>query len=143
MGSQEDVAARADVSQSLISQIERGVQHPLGVSVERFGRLLAALEWSSSEFSRETGIDLSVDILLKKEGDKTYEVIQVKRSAPLPPGLEAAIKIYGKRFEDLQDPVWQQYLAGFNWRSGQPQNPEAWLDLYRDLVRAGVEPGEA
>lgn len=59
----------------------------------------------------------------------------------LPQGLQAAVDTYGKRFEDLRDPKWQQYLAGFSWREGEPEDPEAWLDLYRDLTRAGVVPG--
>ena len=72
---------------------------------------------------------------------------QPERPAPrarsLPQALQDAIDLYGKRFEDLRDPAWQQYLAGFNWREGQPDDPEAWLDLYRDLTRAGVVPGES
>lgn len=71
---------------------------------------------------------------------------QPERLAPrvrsLPQALQDAIDLYGRRFEDLRDPAWQQYLAGFNWREGQPDDPEAWLDLYRDLTRAGVVPGE-
>lgn len=65
------------------------------------------------------------------------------RTRQLPQPLQDAIEAYGKRFEDLRDPAWQQYLAGFNWREGQPDDPEAWLDLYRDLIRAGVVPGES
>ncbi|MFC6592375.1 hypothetical protein ACFP81_10485 [Deinococcus lacus] len=60
----------------------------------------------------------------------------------LPDGLRDAIDLYGSRFSDLQDPAWQQYLATFNWRTGQPSEAERWLDLYRDLARAGVVPGE-
>lgn len=58
VGSQEELAIQADVSQSLISQIERGVQHPTGVSVERFTRLLGVLKWSVEDFSLATGIGL-------------------------------------------------------------------------------------
>ncbi|WP_197408542.1 helix-turn-helix domain-containing protein [Deinococcus actinosclerus] len=59
----------------------------------------------------------------------------------LPHGLQEAVELYGKRYSDLQDPSWQNYLAGFRWREGEPEEPEAWLDLYRDLLRAGVVPG--
>lgn len=60
---------------------------------------------------------------------------------PLPDALQEAITLYSKRYSDLLDPVWQQYLASFRWRTGEPTDPDRWLDLYRDLVRAGVEPG--
>ncbi|WP_322474693.1 helix-turn-helix transcriptional regulator [Deinococcus sp. AB2017081] len=60
---------------------------------------------------------------------------------PLPDALHEAVQLYGKRFPELRDARWQQYLAGFNWREGQPDDPEAWLDLYRDLTRAGIVPG--
>lgn len=49
---------RTDISQSLISQLERGVQHPSSVAVERFARLLDALRWSVSEFETATGVQL-------------------------------------------------------------------------------------
>lgn len=58
VGSQEELAARADMSQSLVSQIERGVQSPAGLSVDRFARLLNALAWTAPQFSQATGIDL-------------------------------------------------------------------------------------
>lgn len=65
----------------------------------------------------------------------------LKRFKALPHGLQEAVELYGKRYSDLQDSTWQTYLAGFRWREGEPEEPEAWLDLYRDLVRAGVVPG--
>lgn len=66
---------------------------------------------------------------------------QRPRSRALPHGLQEAVELYGKRYSDLQDTTWQNYLAGFRWREGEPEEPEAWLDLYRDLIRAGVVPG--
>lgn len=77
---------------------------------------------------------------------KTGAALTLKESAPharpLPQGLQDAIDAFGKRFPDLLDAKWQQYLAGFQWRRGIPEDPTAWLDLYRDLDRAGVVPGE-
>ncbi|MCD0164454.1 helix-turn-helix transcriptional regulator [Deinococcus sp. 12RED42] len=63
------------------------------------------------------------------------------KARTLPQGLQEAIELHGKRYSDLRDPTWQNYLAGFRWREGEPEEPEAWLDLYRDLTRAGVVPG--
>lgn len=58
VGSQEELSARTNISQSLISQLERGSQHPGSVAVERFGRLLDALNWTVHEFSEATGVDI-------------------------------------------------------------------------------------
>ncbi len=69
------------------------------------------------------------------------EITQSTRHVTLPQGLQEAIELHGKRYSDLRDPTWQHYLAGFRWREGEPEEPEAWLDLYRDLIRAGVVPG--
>lgn len=145
--SQETVALDSGIlNQTTVSELEGGKYELQNLTVARVTGLARGLEWSLAELEEETGIDLGLSQYVPRSSREETSGTRrrsVKRSAPLPPGLEAAIKIYGKRFEDLQDPVWQQYLAGFNWRSGQPQDPEAWLDLYRDLVRAGVEPGEA
>lgn len=73
---------------------------------------------------------------------KSAPVAMSQRSSrPIPQGLQDAIDAFGKRYPDLLNPVWQQYLAGFQWRRGIPEDPTAWLDLYRDLDRAGVVPG--
>lgn len=56
--SQEEMAIQADVSQSLVSQIERGVQNPIGVSVERFMKILHTLGWSPKEFTTATGLEM-------------------------------------------------------------------------------------
>ena len=69
------------------------------------------------------------------------EIARPPRHVSLPQGLQEAIELHGKRYSDLRDPTWQNYLAGFRWREGEPEEPEAWLDLYRDLIRAGVVPG--
>lgn len=64
------------------------------------------------------------------------------RDNPIPDALKQAAELHGKRYPELLDPQWQAYLAGFRWRDGAPDDPDAWLDLYRDLNRAGVVPGE-
>lgn len=124
----------------------------------RIQRMLSCLlGWTADEFSAHVGITIpEVPYVLNKNG-KLMEVAtpeleeQWKRSGSpkpkevnlrdLPQGLQEAIKEFGRRFSDLLDPRWQQYLAGFQWREGVPDDPNAWLDLYRDLDRAGVVPG--
>lgn len=151
--SQEELAIRADISQSLVSQLERGVQHPTGVSVERFARIIKALEWTTIEFLSATGLEIDHIVPLSAGGTASTENRQyitaeenalkgTKSLNPLPEGLKEAVELYGKRFPDLAHSTWQQYLARFRWRDGQPDDPEAWLDLYRDLTRAGIEPGD-
>jgi len=55
VGSQEELAFRADVSQSLVSQIERGIQSLSGIAPDRLGRLLRALGWTLESFEAATG----------------------------------------------------------------------------------------
>lgn len=57
--SQEEMAFRAGISQSLLSQIERGVQNPLRMSVDNFLRYLSALRWTPKEFAEATGLQVS------------------------------------------------------------------------------------
>lgn len=137
VGSQEDLAVRAEISQSLVSQIERGVHNPTSLSVDRFAQFLDALNWSAAEFSAATGIEIS-GILT---GAPVEQSSPKPRRINLPQALREAIEKYSRRYPDLRDPTWQNYLAGFRWREGEPEEPEAWLDLYRDLIRAGVVPG--
>jgi repressor LexA len=56
--SQEDVAFETEISQSLISQIERGVQNPMFISTTRFYQLLNTLQWTPEQFTRATGLEL-------------------------------------------------------------------------------------
>ncbi len=54
----ETFAADKDgrMSQRTISNLEAGDIHPLNISVRRFGNYLAALEWTTAEFSSSTGL---------------------------------------------------------------------------------------
>lgn len=58
---QEDLAFETGLSQSLISQIERGVHHPLRLTAENFHALLKALQWGLHSFSEATGIEVPVE----------------------------------------------------------------------------------
>lgn len=135
---QEDLANDAEVSQKLISEIERGEQDLLSAGIGRVRNIARALKWSLNELQDATGLDLGVESTTVKDPPATKGK---KTELPLPDALHEAVQLYGKRFPELRDARWQQYLAGFNWREGQPDDPEAWLDLYRDLTRAGIVPG--
>lgn len=104
------------------------------------------------EKANDEGIDLKVRIgdsvhfyHFKKYPDDDFtdslSFLDHDEPDPLPEGLQEAVKLFSARYPDLSTPRWQNYLAGFRWRDGEPEEPEAWLDLYRDLTRAGVEPG--
>lgn len=56
--SQEELAFRADVSQALVSQIERGHQNPLRVNPARLEKLLLELNWDPAAFTKATGLEL-------------------------------------------------------------------------------------
>lgn len=88
--SQEEMAIQADVSQSLISQIERGVQNPTGVSVERFGRILHTLHWSTNEFAQSTGLALPH---ITSEMPVSAFAIEAEQSLYSPPKPKSAFAV--------------------------------------------------
>jgi transcriptional regulator with XRE-family HTH domain len=139
--SQEQVALDSGIlNQTTVSELEGGRYEVGNLTVARLSGLARGLNWTMAELEAALGLDFTLSSL---DAAQPVSAPPAPRPAPLPDGLRAAIDLYSKnqRFADLREPRWQQYLAGFNWREGQPADPEAWLDLYRDLTRAGVEPG--
>lgn len=129
--SQELVAERADMSQSYYSEIERGDRELPTLTHALLVRLANALEWDLAQLQEETGVDLGIPDSKRP----------VPTPRPLPDSLLQAGEIHGRRFPDLLDPTWQRYLASFRPRGARDDDPEVWLDLYRDLVRHGITPG--
>lgn len=130
VGSQEELAARADISQSLISQIERGVQTPTGLSVERFSRILDALNWSAGEFAQATGLDVPGSDMQPP----------APRPRPIPDALAQMIDEKAALAPELATDRWQQYLAGQRFKTGSA-TPDQWWNLFLVIKNAGVEPG--
>lgn len=64
---QEDLSFETGLSQSLISQIERGVHPPLRLSTENFFAILRALQWGLQSFSEATGISIPVEYFAKAD----------------------------------------------------------------------------
>lgn len=129
---------RAALSPDYLSKLEYGVRSLAAAALDIREALRLGLNISASDWEEATG--LATAQVAPEPAPR--RLTPPARTRQLPQPLQDAIDIYGKRFEDLRDPKWQQYLASFNWREGQPDDPEAWLDLYRDLTRAGVVPGE-
>ena len=73
--SQEEFALRAQISQSLVSQVERGVTHPLDLSIARFSRHLNTLHWSVKDFMQNTGVEVSSSLVPL---DKDSPVVKIK-----------------------------------------------------------------
>lgn len=133
---QEEIAARTGdvVSQRTISHLEKGSIEISGLAYSRVVALAKALNWSLPEFARATGLD----------PDGLDEAAPAPaREIELPDALREAIDLYGDRYPDLHNPRWQRYLTQIRWRQGRPSDPERWFDAYRDLVRNGIEPGDA
>lgn len=138
--SQEDVAARIseltgeEVGQAAVSYWELGKVDFKKVHPRRLRAYAEVLGVTTTKLAETINVP---------EEELFFESpVSPPEPRPLPDGLQSAIDVYGKRFSDLQDPAWQQYMAKFRWRTGQPEDAEAWLDLYRDLSRAGIVPGE-
>jgi transcriptional regulator with XRE-family HTH domain len=59
--SQEELAARAEVSPSLIAKIERGAHSPENMKLKNFTSLLDALSWNQQTWTSATGIATFTD----------------------------------------------------------------------------------
>lgn len=124
------------VSVSQLGTIERGDHSLTSVSAGNLRNLPAAFGLTWGQF---------VEIVAPVYGPYIPFLTDAHDAPPrpqMPDTLREAVELYGGRFPDLQDPKWQRYLAGIRFRSGSPTNPEKWLDVYRDLIRNDVVPGE-
>ena len=127
-----------DITPDYLNKLERGTAALSRASLDVREAIRLVLGYTADDWHNATGLYAPTDTLPVAN---TKPLPTPAPEVQLPQGLQDAITLYGKRFSDLNDPVWQQYLAGFRWRDGEPEDPEAWLDLYRDLTRAGVVPG--
>ena len=139
VGSQEELAIRADVSQSLVSQIERGVQHPTGVSVERFARLLSALNWTAQAFSEATGISLGPTVeespAPRRPGPPSVPSVVPFRQTriTIPRELQEMVEKHGDAYPVLKTEQMQRMLAAprnFGGAEVGPQTAEDWFDYW-------------
>lgn len=138
--SQEQVALDSGIlNQTTVSELEGGRYEVGNLAITRLAGLARGLNWSLAELEEHLELDFNLGSL--ETTSRSTPTTQPKTKPQLPQALQEAIELHGKRYSDLRDPTWQNYLAGFRWREGEPEEPEAWLDLYRDLIRAGVVPG--
>lgn len=123
------------VSVSQLGAIERGDHSLTSVSAGNLRRLPAAFGLSWGQF---------VELTAPVYGPYIPFLSDAQGAPPpqMPDTLREAVELYGGRFPDLLDPKWQRYLASIRFRNGSPTNPEKWLDVYRDLIRNDVVPGE-
>lgn len=97
--SQEGLANDAGVSQTLISQIERGAQRPEGIKTERLVNILNALGLTQAHLQNETGIDLGIeadDEFLERYGYEANLTIEIPMFGSVAAGV--------KGFEEKQVP---------------------------------------
>ena len=118
--SQDELAYRAGISQSTVSQIERGVLNPINLQHSRLQAYIRELKLDFHEFEEVTGLPIT-KLVNKPELDTTKLSFVVKSL-----DLKVAAGEYGESEVELQ--VWQ--LQG-----SQPSNCEvykleanSWLD---------------
>lgn len=133
---QEAIAARTGdvVSQRTVSHLEKGTIELTSLAYGRVIALAKALNWTLPELQLATGLSSENTELTEVNKNSQVKIIE------LPEGLKKAIYQFGDHHKDLHDIRWQQYLARIKWSHGQPREPGRWLDVYRDLVRNGIEP---
>lgn len=145
----------ARLSQDYLSKLEYGVRSLTSASIAIREGIRLALDLSPEEWEAETGLRASREIpnalksLTQERLIARSQVIHRARSSQpesesifLPDTLREAIDLYGSRYPDLLNPAWQRYLASIRFRDGTPTEPGRWLDVYRDLIRNDVVPGE-
>ncbi len=143
--SQEELALRADVSQSLVSQIERGVQKLTGIATDRLIRLAAILNWTLPELQRGTGVDLGIPMpdedtepasgdLKKWRGAPIPPVVDyIKLPLVIPPALQEMIDEHSGKYSELKNEVTVRALSAprlFAGHSQGPQTADQWFEYF-------------
>ena len=137
VGSQEEMALRANISQSLISQIERGIQNPTGISVERFARILETLEWTAAEFTQATGLQVGFEpttpeLPFAPPISPAFPMRSPERPI-LPAALKAAVTKLAGVYPQLTDEVaWRMLPRGYD---GGPLTEEDWIEFLTDNIK--------
>lgn len=130
---QEDVANDAEVSQKLISELERGEQDLSSVGIGRVSNIARALDWTLNELQEATGLDFGIENIIVAPAAP-------KRLRKLPRELEEMIDEKAELAPELATERWQQYLAGQRFSTGKADK-DRWWNLYLTLKNAGIEPG--
>lgn len=87
---QEDVALDANISQKLVSQVERGEQDLRASGLNTILGLLRALKWTLADLQVATGVDLGVpnaELLAGDEPTPVYSLEALAAASPEPDGV--------------------------------------------------------
>lgn len=143
--SQERVALDSGIlNQTTISELE-GAKYEVGnLTTARTAGLARGLGWTLAEMEEALGLNFG---LAGMDTPTTHPASSpstppTTQPVELPDELLEAVSLYGKRFPDLKEPKWQQFLASFRARGMEGETPEDWLDLYRNMARHGIQPEE-
>ena len=134
---QEDIALDAEISQKLVSQIERGEQDLRTSGFNTIMGLLKALKWTLADLQQATSLDFGVLDLpesLRTLPPAFPAPIYARRDEVyMPQGLLDAIKLFGEvpEYAELQEPEIQRQLAQVRGFDGGPQTAGEWLEFYR------------
>lgn len=83
---QDDLANDAEVSQKLISEIERGEQSLLAVGIGRARNIARALRWSLNDLQAATGLDLGVEAQQSAQANAPGDLSNFLANPPVVPG---------------------------------------------------------
>gem|GEM_PF-5208391 len=134
--SQEAVALDSGIlNQTTVSELEGGRYELANLTAARLAGLAKGLNWTLAELEAATGIDLG---LASYEEKRT--TIQRRTPLELSPALEKMIVDRRSIAPELDEYRWRSYLSRMRFRGPKPENPDQWWDIYRDLVRHGIEP---
>lgn len=132
---QEDLANDAEVSQKLISEIERGEQDLLSAGIGRVRNIARALEWSLNELQEQTGLDLGIELSHPTDAERRGYKLPPEPAVEIPELLREAARLYGKgQHAPMKEERWLRELASLDFRE-EPETPEDWLAIYVRLSK--------
>jgi len=129
------------VSQSYLSQIEKGYKSLEAMEPPRMDALRQVYGVSVEEWARRTGLTIVTSESQKESSERARSTNPVRE---LWPNLALAIEEYGDRarYREMATPEWRDYLNTFDFYDGHDLPPEGWAELFLTLKQSNVRPGE-
>lgn len=130
----------ARVSQSYLSQIERGTRSLEDMGAARMEVLRRVYKIDPEDWVNHTGLAIVVKSSDEVSDSTTHYfpaeelqvdpvTLEVLLPLQLSDTLQAFIDKYAQTFKELLEPRWQRWLANTDFRD-EPETPEDWLSVF-------------
>lgn len=124
------------VSQSYLSQIERGTRPFTDLGAERMDGLRRVYGISPEEWVKRTGISLMTPDDVSLTSDANESAPGYFPEYTIPSGLQSAIEKHGDRFPALRTEAVQRNLSLARYYDGNgPESADDWLSYYLSIAK--------